>query len=117
MTETYCVSADVKLKAGSAATALTAAQYTTLINHAENFVNHTLGKDLISAYAALDDGVKLILNDVASSRAAYIATVSDQTPFSSSAVTNLLNVNATIVRDGIALLKDKDVLAGIEGEY
>ena len=118
MVETYCLAADVQLKSGSNAATLTAPQYTTLINQAEAWINNTMRKDYIALYAAgLNANTKLILNDLCSSKAAYINIAYNQDGTTTSEVTNLLNVNSQIIRDSIQLLKDQDVISGIQDGY
>lgn len=114
MTETYCDADDVKLKAGTNAATLTAGEYTKLINQAEALINNRMKKNLISVYSGLDDGLKLILEDATSSRAAYIAVSTNQNNMGSAEVTNILNVNATIFNEAMAELKNSDVVANIE---
>ena len=114
MAETYCTKTEVQLKAGTSAATLTDAQYTKLINQAENLINIRMRVDLISAYSGLSDGVKLLLEDACSSRAAYMALAYDQTGYTSGQVTNLLNVNVTLFNEAMAELKNQDVVALIE---
>lgn len=118
MVETYCQKTDVLIKAGTqVSSALTDAQYTTLINQAEATVNHIMGADLISTYSGLADSVKLILEAYCSSKAGNEAIAFDQSGYSNAAVTNLLNINATTIKNATERLKDKDVLAAIQDGY
>ena len=107
MVETYCTKTDVQLKCGTNAATLTDAQYTTLINQAESYINAIMRIDLIASYSALDDEKKKILEDAASSRAAYIALAYDQSGYTTGQVTNILNVNATLFNEAMKLLKEK----------
>lgn len=116
MTETYCTKTEVQDKQGVNATVLTDTQYTKLINQAESLINARMRVNLIATYAGLDDGVKLLLEDACSSRAAYVAIVSDQDTYTPAQVTNLLNVNATIFNEAMSELKNQDVVALIKGE-
>lgn len=90
------------------------AAYVRLINQAEAVVNARMRVNLISSYAGLDDGLKLLLEDATSSRAAYVVTINDQTGNTSAETTNILNVNATIFNEAMAELKNSDVVANIE---
>ena len=114
MAETYCVAADVQLKSVTNAATLTAGEYTKLINQAEALINARMRKDLISVYAGLSDGFKLLLEDATSSRAAYVNISHNQDNMDSSEVTNLLNVNATLFNEAMAELKNQDVVSNIE---
>jgi len=74
MTETLCTSGAVKLQAGSAvSTALTAANYTTLINEAEGFLSVQAKYDWVTNYASCSAIGKTLLEDGAASYAAMNA--------------------------------------------
>ena len=112
MTETFCVSNVVKLKAGTGvSTAITAAQYTILINQAEAALNVAAkipNFNLVDEYAAMNTDVKLILEDGASSHAAVSATGFDLTGyFSESAAQFLSDINWTRYNESVKLIKSK----------
>ena len=109
MAETYCDSDDVKLKAGAGVSGdITAGNFTSLINQAENMINAVMRINLIDGYAALDEDVKLILEDTASSYAATSAIAYNLLGYNSTAeATMLINLNWAKYNEGIKLLKDK----------
>lgn len=113
MTETFCTSGAVKLKAGAGATTLLDTQYTMLINQAESFINAAMkdeGIDFVDLYSTLGDNTKKILEDAASSHAAVAAINYDMGGFTSRTEAQvMLDVNYTRLNDCIALLKDKKV--------
>ena len=113
MTTTFCNSGHVKLKAGAnVSTALTDANYTTFINHAESFINDAVkieGVDMVAGYAALPANVKSIFEDCASSKAAISAINFDVTTYTASECQTMLDINYTIFSDCMKLLAEKKV--------
>jgi hypothetical protein len=108
MTETMCDSGAVKLKAGANAVILTAPQYTQLINQAESFINVVTGVNYTDSYGSLNDDLRRILEDVASSHAAVAVINNSMGGFTSRAeAQTMLDVNYTRVFDGIDLIKLK----------
>lgn len=112
MTETFCNSGAVKLKAGAnVSSSLTAANYTTLINQAEDYINVACkipGIDLITRFSSLNADVKLIMEDACSSKAALAAIAYDMSGYTNQAEAQaLLDVNYTIFSDCMVLLKEK----------
>jgi hypothetical protein len=84
MTETLSDSGAVKLKAGSAvSTSLQAANYTSLINEAENYISNVARKDFVSLYSGLSSSYRLILQDFVSCHAAIAAINYDMSGFTS----------------------------------
>jgi len=112
MTETFCTSGSVKLKAGAnVSSALTAEQYTALINQAENFINVQAAipnYNLIDNYASLNDDVKKILEDAASSHAAIGAINYDMSGYTSRGeAISMVNINFTRFQQAMQLIKEK----------
>ena len=112
MAETFCTSGAVKLKAGAnVSTALTGANYTSLINQAEDYINVAVkkaGVDLITAYAGLSSDVKLIIEDACSSKAALSAIAYDMSGYTNTAeAQTLLDVNYQIFSDCMERLELK----------
>tara|TARA_R100001530_G_scaffold4916_1_gene6367 strand:- start:624 stop:977 length:354 start_codon:yes stop_codon:yes gene_type:complete len=109
MTETYCDSGAVKLKAGVDATTLHRDQYTQLINQAEALANSVMRIDLLSDYAGLDDSIKQILEDFCSSHAAVSAVAYDLRAFSSRAMAQtIMDANWAKYKEAERLLKEKE---------
>ena len=109
MTTTFCDSTDVKLKAGAqVSTAITDAQYTAMINDAENFINNAVRIDLLAGYSGYSNNAKLLLRDTAAAKAAMTAIAYDQSGYFVSEAQTLLNVNYTILSDNMRLLTKKD---------
>jgi hypothetical protein len=114
MTETFCTSGAVKLKAGAnVSTAITGAQYTQLINQAESIINDAVkieSVNLVSDFANMNADVKKILEDAASSRAALGAINYDMSGYTSrQEAQTMLDVNYVIFTDCMQLLKEKKV--------
>lgn len=118
MTETFCDSGAVKLKAGAnVSSSLTAAHYTELINQAENFINSVTLTDYVATYSGLPDDKKKLLEDAASCHAAVGAINYDMSGYTSrQEATTMLNVVWARMQEAIKLLKNKDVPAFINGE-
>ena len=110
MTETLCTSGVVKLKAGAnISTALTSANYTTLINQAESFINDTARVDYVSTYSGLAVAKRELLQDIASSHAAIEAIKYDMSGFTSrQEALIMINILWAKMMEGINLLKNKD---------
>lgn len=117
MTETMCTSGAVKLKAGAnMSSSLTADNYTTLINQAESYINTATRINYTDTYGSLNDDVKKILEDTASSYAAISAINYDMSGYTSrQEALTMLNVNWAIVQQGIKLLSDKKYTDFING--
>ena len=107
MTVTMCDSGTVKLKAGANVnTDLDDDQYTELINQAESYINTATRINYTDTYAALNDDVKKILEDAASSHAAVGAINYDMSGYTSRAeAQTMLDVNWAKVEQAIKLLK------------
>ena len=114
MTETFCTSDLVKLKVGVNGTILSSAQYTSLINQAESYLNAVMRINLIDTYSSLNADAKLILEDAASSHAAIAAINYLTEDWNLSVAQTLLNVNYTRLTDAITLLKDKNTTLFIQ---
>lgn len=108
MTETFCDSGHVKLKVGANGTALTSAQYTTLINEAEAYICNTLKFNYLTTYSTLTAGLKVILEDAASSHAAIAAINHRIDDFRLSVAQTMLNINYTRLTDAMNILKTTD---------
>lgn len=117
MAETFCDSGAVKLKAGAnVSTSLTAANYTQLINQAEDYINVTTRKNYVDSFSGLNADVKLLLEDVASNHAAVSAIGYDMSGYTSrQEALIMINVLWAKMMEGIKLLKDKDNTAFIDG--
>lgn len=108
MTETLTTSGAVKLKAGAkVSTALTAANYTTLINQAEGFICEQSKYDFVTNYSSLSTIGKAFLDHIASSHAAFFAINYDQSGYTSRQESQvMLDTNWTSVVEGANLLRD-----------
>ena len=107
MTETFCTSGSVKLKAGANAATLTSAQYTDLINEAEDILCNIARVDLVTKYSSLTTNGKKILQAVASSMAAQKVISYNMAVFTSRGeAVQMLNVLQDEINRGIALIKD-----------
>ena len=124
MTETFCTSGAVKLKAGANRptddTVLTGDNYTTLINQAEAVINNMVqqqGVDLVTSYASLGTNVKKILEDAASSWAAMSVIAYNMDDYTSmTEAQTMLDVCTFKWNECMALLKNKtstDYLRGV----
>lgn len=111
MTETLCTSGAVKLKSGAGVSSdLTAENYTQLINQAESYINAATRINWVDLYASLDDNLKKILEDAASSHAAIGAVQYDSSNYvGTGEATTIINTNYTRYIDAINLLKEKAV--------
>ena len=108
MTETLCDSGAVKIKAGANAATLTASQYTDIINRAEGFVCAAARYDFITNYANISNIGKNFLKDVTSSKAAIEVINYDMSGFTSRTEAQvMLDINYSILVDGINLLRDE----------
>lgn len=116
MTETLCLSGAVMFKAGAnVSTAITAAQYTQIINQAESYINASTEKDWVADYASLEDDRKKILEDAASCHAAIAAINYDPDQYTNP----INNINTLWARlaDLIKILNEKDKgQAFVEGD-
>lgn len=111
MTTTLCSSGAVKLKAGANRpdddTTITADNYTTFINQAEQFINVGTQYDWVTNYASLPTTTKQILEDAASSKAAMAVINYDMSNYSSQTEAQvMLDVNYAILVDCMNLLSD-----------
>lgn len=80
MTTTFCNSGHVKTKAGANVSSALTTQYDDLINEAEcraNLIVADKAIDLVNQFSTLETNVKLILQDYASSYAAFHAVKYD----------------------------------------
>ena len=109
MAETFCTSGSVKLKAGAnVSSAITAEQYTELINQAESFINTATRINYTDNYSSLNDDVKKILEDAASCHAATGAINYDMSGYTSRAeAQTMLDLCWARLMKAIELLKDK----------
>lgn len=121
MTETFCVKADVLLKAGKDVDVggnLTDGNYTTFINLAESIINNQVkldGVDLVDDFTNMDTNVKNILKDAASSHAAMAAIAYDMDGYTSNQAQTLLDYNKDRFEEAMRLLKDKNVINYLRG--
>ena len=112
MTETFCTSGSVKLKAGAnVSSALTSAHYTTLINQAECVINVAAkipDYNIIDEHANLSADVVKVLEDGASSHAAVSAIAYDPSGYTDigEAIT-ISNINWTRYLEALKLIKEK----------
>lgn len=108
MTETLTDSGAVKLKAGAnVSTALTAAQYTALINQAEAFLSANARYDFVDNYSSIDTNLKPVLADATSSYAALGAINYDMSGYTSRTEAQvMLDVNFSKVVEIVNLLRD-----------
>lgn len=109
MTITLCDSGAVKLKAGTdVSTSLTDSDYTKLINQAESYINAAARINFVDLFSGLNDDVKFILEDAASSHAAMSAIGYNMNNYPSTArAQTLLNINWARLQENINLLKEK----------
>ena len=108
MTTTLCTSGAVKLKAGAnVSTALTDAQYTTLINEAESFMSVNSKYDWVSNYSSLSTQGKAFLEDATASHAAFSAINYNMANYTSRVEAQvMLNTNWNKVVESVNLLRD-----------
>lgn len=119
MTETLCNSGAVKLKAGAnVSTALTAENYTTLINQAESFIAVNSQYDWVTNYGNIDANTKAVLEEAASSHAAIGAINYDMSGYTSrTEAQTMVDINYNKVVDCLNLLRDnKFVTFTINGD-
>jgi len=112
MAETFCTSGSVKLKSGTnVSTAITAAQYTELINQAESALNmeaKIAGVDLVANFTTYDVDARKVLEDGASSHAAVSAVAFDPSGYSKiGEAAFIANVNWTRYLEVVRKIKDK----------
>ena len=117
MAETMCDSGAVKLKAGSnVSSALTADNYTQLINQAESFINVWTKTNFTDNYAGLNVDVQKILEEAASCHAATGAINYDMSGFSSrQEALQMVNILWARMMESLRLLKDRKYLDFLEG--
>jgi len=119
MTTTFCVSGAVLNKAGTSRSTDFDSDQTAMdrfINQAESMINATCRYNYTDTYAALNDDVKKILEDVASSHAAIQIIQYDMSGYTSNAeAANMINTQRDIVLRGLSLLRDKKVQDFING--
>lgn len=121
MTETFCTSGSVKLKAGynvQQATTITASNYTEWINQAESYINNAIkidGLNLVSSYSSLNADVKKILEDACSSLSAIKAINFNTALYTQRQAETMLDVNYGIFADCMELLKDKNTIKYLQG--
>ena len=126
MAETLCAKADVQLKAGkNVSTNLTDANFTSLINQAESFINVEVdardssgnAEDLVSGFSGYAANVKNILQDACSSRAAVLAIQHEMNSYTDrNEAQTMINVNWAVYHECIRVLKEavkSDRLQGI----
>ena len=118
MAPTLCTSGQVVLKAGANAPILNEAQYDSLIENAESFVNVSTKFDWIASYPSLTSGAKLLLSDTVASYAAIDLINYDMSGYTSRTEAQvMLDVNWSKTVEGINLLKDDNYRTFIqEGE-
>lgn len=110
MTETLCDSSHVKLKAGADHTALTAAQYTALINEAEGQIIADTGVNWIDVYSGMNTDFKQIIQGAVSSYAANGVIMNDPLALGGLTVaTTMVNNNLNIYDRAVNQLKDANV--------
>lgn len=108
MVDTFCDSGTVKLKAGAnVSTALTGANYSTLINEAEAYINNLTRTNYVTTYSSLTAAKKTIIEDVASCHAAIAAINYDMSGFTSrQEALIMVNILWARMQEGIKLLND-----------
>lgn len=113
MAETFTNSGIVKLRAGTNHTALTADQYTELIEQAQADILAEIkdeSKDWIADYGDLDSDKKKLFDLAASSHAAIGAIMNDPLALGGLAVaTTAINTNLSLYQRAITKLKEKVV--------
>ena len=110
MAETLCNSGNVKLKAGTNHTALTAAQYTDLINEAEGQFIADTGVNWIDVYSGLNADFKQIIQGAAAAYAANGAINNDLLALGGLATaTTMINKNLDTYDRAVNKLKDSNV--------
>ena len=116
MTTTLCNSGNVKLKAGVDATALSFAQYETLINEAEGQIIADTGVNWIDVYSGLNADFKQIIQGAVSAKAAIAAIEYDPLALGPLAVaTTKVNVCLDEYDRGVNKLKDANVYGPFGG--
>ena len=110
MTETFCDSGAVKLKAGVYVNSdITPAQYEQLITQAEAHIMAAVRENLVGGFAGYSSGVANILEDTASSYAAVGAINYDMSGYTSRAeALTMANINWATVERNLGLLKERD---------
>ena len=109
MTETLCIQADIDLKAGTnVSSAITAGQYTLMINDSEAYIMGLTRIDWVTLYSGLDATLKLILRDACSARSARVAINFDMSVYTSrSEAQKMLDVNQTIFDECMRVIKEE----------
>jgi hypothetical protein len=117
MTETLCDSGAVKLKAGiNVSTAITATQYTQLINEAENFIVDKTRYDYVAAFSGLNSNKKYILQEAASCHAAICAINYDMSGFTTrQEALIMINILWAKLQECLRLLNDDNTRGWING--
>jgi hypothetical protein len=106
---TLCVNADAIKKAGLNASATVVAEgYTNIyIKMAEGFVCANAKYDYVTNYASVSTIGKEALRDITSSMAGIYMILYDMSGFTSrTEAQTMLDINWTIVREGLTLLRD-----------
>ena len=107
MAETLADSGAVKLRAGTNASTLTAAQYTQLINQAEAYASVVCRYDWVTNYSSVPTNMKPILQLVVSSLAAADVIQHDMSGFTSRAeAQTMIDVYYNKAIDAINFLKE-----------
>jgi hypothetical protein len=110
MAETLCNSGNVKLKAGANHTALTAAQYTDLINAAEGSLIADTRVNWIDVYAGLNLDFKTLIQGAVAAKAAVGAINNDPLALGGlSVATTMVNINLDEYDRAVSKLKDANV--------
>ena len=105
------------LEAGTNATLLTSAQYTSLINQAEAFICVAARTDYVTSFDSLSAGKKELLTDAASSHAAISVINNDMSGFTSREEAQvMIDVNWAKVVECINLLRDETFRSFLDGE-
>jgi len=110
MATTMAISGGVILKAGAnATTALTEAQYTAIINQAEDYINLATTHNWCDDYATLSDDIKFALQDATECLAAMMMIMYDMSGFASRLeAQTMLDVLYNRAQAIIKELKEKD---------
>lgn len=104
---TLAAQADVELKAGANASALTSGQYDSLIEQAEGAICTESQYNWVDDYASLNDDFRQILLDAASAHAAISAINYDMSGFTSRAEAQvMIDVNIWRFNNAMKLLKE-----------
>ena len=115
---TFCTNADVEKKAGANASATSKAEaYTNVyIKQAESVINCVCRYNFTDTYATLNNDVKYILNDVASSLAAIYVISYDMSGYTTRIeAEDMINVLRDAALRGISILRDQKAVTFING--